>query len=58
MRCPLCNTEAVITKQRMVFKASETKLYRNLVYSCRNKNCNSFEKEIGEVANEEPVETE
>ncbi|MBQ3890412.1 MAG: hypothetical protein II740_03555 [Lachnospiraceae bacterium] len=58
MQCPVCKTEAVITKQKMVYSTEEGKLYRVLTYSCRNKKCKNFEKEIGEVRNELPVETE
>lgn len=58
MVCPKCKTEAVITSQRMVYSAEEQKLYRVLQYSCRNKKCDRYEKEIGEVKNEIPVATE
>lgn len=58
MVCPVCKCEAVITGQKMVFTEQEQKLYRVLKYSCRNKKCKKFNKEIGEVKNEQKVEIE
>ena len=39
----------------MVFDQENQKLYRALKYSCRNKKCDKFGKEIGEAKNEVPV---
>ena len=58
MKCPKCQCEAVITNQKMVFAQDENKLYRVLKYSCRNKKCTKFEKEIGEAKNEVPISIE
>lgn len=56
MVCPKCGLEAVITKNKRVFKTDEGKLFRIMTYSCRNKKCNDFEKEVGEVTDEISVE--
>lgn len=58
MQCPKCKCEAMISTQRMMFDKEEEKLYRILTYSCRNKKCDKYEKEIGEVKNEVPVSLE
>ena len=47
MVCPVCNTQAVIKSSAMIFVEEEHKLYRNMVYACRNKKCENFDKEIG-----------
>jgi hypothetical protein len=31
----------------MIYNTEEGKLYRNMVYACRNKGCENYEKEIG-----------
>jgi len=49
--CPVCKIEAVITGQKMVYNTEEQQLYRVLKYSCRNKKCKEFNKEIGEKRN-------
>jgi V8-like Glu-specific endopeptidase len=46
--CPVCNVEAVITAQHIVYSQEEGKLYRVLRYSCRNKKCKQFNKELDE----------
>lgn len=56
MDCPVCKLEAVITKTTRVLDQREMKLYNVLHFSCRNKNCKEFNKEIGEVKNELPFE--
>lgn len=58
MRCPLCDTEAVITKTKFVYNATENKLFRVMEYKCRNKKCPNFEKVIGEEKDEKPFTTE
>lgn len=58
MVCPKCKCEAMIKKQRMVFRQEENKLYRVLTYTCRNKKCDRYEKEVGEVSNEVDFATE
>ena len=47
MKCPLCDIEAQITKNRVVMIGD--KLYRRLTYSCRNKQCSNNGKEIGTI---------
>lgn len=58
MVCPVCNVEAVITNQHMVYSKEEGKLYRVLKYSCRNKKCKEFNNVIGEDRNEIPFTEE
>jgi len=58
MRCPKCDTEAVITKTRQVFNTEEQKLFRYIEFSCRNKKCSNFQKVIGEDKDEQPVTIE
>lgn len=48
MECPVCKTEAYITSQKMVYNQQEGKLFRVLKYSCRNRNCEKYEQEVGE----------
>ena len=55
MKCPICNTEAVITDSRNVFSLSEGKLYREAEFSCRNKKCANFGKSVGKTRTEVPV---
>lgn len=58
MVCPVCNVEAVISKATTVLNQQEVKIYKVLKYSCRNKKCKEFNKEIGEVKDEIPFEIE
>ena len=58
MQCPVCNTEAVITSNKMKYDTEEQKLYRILKFSCRNKKCSQYMKEIGEEKREIPVDIE
>lgn len=44
MKCNLCKTEAKIARSTNVLKGE--KLYRRMVYVCRDKNCQNYEKEI------------
>ena len=46
MVCPLCKIEARISKATNVFR--NEKLYKRFEYSCRNKECENYEKEIGD----------
>lgn len=46
MKCPKCNTEMIITKNRRIFSSEEQKLYRDMEFSCRNKKCPNFEKVV------------
>lgn len=48
MVCPRCKCEAVISKSDYVFNTEEQKLYRKIVYKCRNKKCDKFNNEVGE----------
>lgn len=45
MKCPLCKTEAKIEHSENVFKKG--RLYRRVVYVCRDKNCDRCNKEVG-----------
>lgn len=56
MKCPLCEIEAQIIKSAYVIK--DGKLFRKMVYSCRNKECSNFEKEIHKEYVELPVKEE
>ena len=53
MICPLCKIEAKISKATNVIK--DNKLYRRFEYSCRNKDCENYDKPIGDEENELPV---
>jgi len=48
MECPVCKTEARIDSQKMVFNQEQGKLFRVLIYKCRDKNCEKFDQVIGE----------
>ncbi len=50
MVCPVCQCEAVIT--RIVYSEEDGKRERTNTYSCRNKRCRKFNKEIGEETKE------
>ena len=56
MVCPLCKTEARIERATNVMKGG--KLYRKIVYTCRNKKCENFDKEVGTQLIELPFEKE
>lgn len=45
MKCPVCNTEARIVQSENVLRGKE--LVRRMVYVCRNKTCQNFNKEVG-----------
>ncbi len=47
MVCPSCKVEAVITKSRLVYKVTKGEFYRELTFTCRNKKCKNYKKEIG-----------
>ena len=51
MVCPVCSTEAVISKTSYGYHLKEDStvdMYMLVKYSCRNKNCKNFQKEVGE----------
>jgi len=61
MLCPVCNIEAVISKTSYGYhmEGDKVDMFMLIKYSCRNKNCKNFQKEIGEEKiplNAEPVE--
>ena len=58
MRCPSCNTEAIITSAEMVFSSEEQKLFRITRFTCRNKKCPKFKEVIGEDKDEQNVTIE
>ena len=58
MVCPVCKCEAVITASKYVYSKEDDKLYREIKFSCRNKKCKEFKKEIGEDRQELDVTTE
>lgn len=45
MVCPLCNTEARIVSTQNILRGNE--LFVRYSFSCRNKNCNRYETEVG-----------
>ena len=47
MVCPLCKIEAKISKATNVFK-NNAQLFKRFEYSCRNKECENFDKVIGD----------
>jgi len=47
MKCPLCNTEMVIRSSKYV--QNEGHLSVRQIYSCRNKNCSNFGKDVKTV---------
>lgn len=56
MKCPKCNIEAAISKTRRVVEGDnspdeETKLYIEQRFSCRNRQCPDFGREIGRIRN-------
>ena len=58
MVCPVCELEAAIVSNELVFNQDEQKLYRKMTYNCRNRNCQNFQKEVGEEQDELPVTIE
>lgn len=58
MVCPVCNVEAVIKSTNTVLNKEEMKLYMIFHFSCRNKKCKEFNKDIGEERTEIPFEIE
>lgn len=46
MLCPACKLEARISKAINVIK--DNKLYKRFEYSCRNKDCENYDKPIGD----------
>ncbi|MCI5678716.1 MAG: hypothetical protein MR278_01835 [Bacteroidales bacterium] len=52
MKCDKCGMEAIISDKQLGFEGdespdTETKAYHALTYSCRNRHCENFEKEVG-----------
>lgn len=50
MLCPECKLEARISNKAYVIKGD--RLFIRYEYSCRNKQCNSYDKVIGEEEDE------
>ena len=51
MVCPVCSLEAVISKTSYGYHLKEDStvdMYMLIKYSCRNRKCTEFQKEIGE----------
>jgi len=51
MLCPVCNIEAVISKTSYGYHLKEdgtVDMFMLIKYSCRNRSCKNFQKEIGE----------
>lgn len=48
MVCPVCNCEAIITGSRLEYNEATKKLSRVITYTCRNKKCKKYLKDIGE----------
>lgn len=48
----------MIKKSRMVFDVNANTLNRVLTFTCRNKECKEYEKEIGEEKIDVPFATE
>ena len=46
MICPLCKVEAKISKASNIFR--KEKLFKRFEYSCRNKDCENYDKPIGD----------
>ena len=56
MKCPLCNTEALVKASKYVVEgdnseSTETKLFIEHYMYCHNKNCGNYLKEVGTVKN-------
>ena len=47
MKCPLCNTEMRIVSTSYV--QNEGKIFSKQIFTCRNKNCSNFGKEVKTV---------
>ena len=52
MQCKKCGMEAFISGKKLKFEGdaspeTETKAYNEITFSCRNKQCSNFEKEVG-----------
>lgn len=46
MVCPICETEARVKALPQAIKKGD-KYYNRMIFECRNKNCSSFNTEIG-----------
>ena len=44
MKCPLCKTEMRIKSSSYV--QNEGKLFKKMIFTCRNKDCKNFGKEV------------
>lgn len=60
MKCPLCKVEMKIIKSRNVITNDdtpdeETKLYREMDYSCPNKSCENNGKVVETTRTEIPI---
>ena len=47
MQCPLCNTEMRIRTSDYVM--NDGKLFARQIFTCRNKNCANFDKDVKTV---------
>lgn len=46
MKCPVCNVEARVKMlPQAILKGG--KYYNKMIFECRNRNCDKYEKEIG-----------
>ena len=58
MKCPKCDCEAVISANRTIFVQEEGKLYREMTFTCRNRKCPDYEKEVDTIRDELDVTIE
>lgn len=54
MKCPLCNIEERIVLNKNILKGD--KLYRRMIFSCLNKECSNYNKELAKEDVELEVE--
>lgn len=56
MKCPLCDTEMVISSSGYVTR--EGKFYRKISLACRNRKCSNYKKTVKEELTELTVTEE
>lgn len=56
MKCPLCDTEMIISGSGYVTRGG--KFYRKISLACRNRNCGSYKKTVKEELTELSVTNE
>ncbi len=60
MKCPICGLETRITANRLVLENDdtpdlETKVYRELEFTCVNEKCSNYEQVVDTIRNEQTL---